>query len=168
MPSRPPGWRPGRVSRLRSTSWSRASSARALATSCVDVWDTICINPAKTSLTKRTYEQEVCRGLDERMLGTSISSAWRFRRMPHSPYGRNLRAGDGRSCLIHRWTSSVPLALMGALGRRHGVVQTDATRHMLLRLCAFVAFGGLTLEAFPSSSTFIGRQSRYRANRAPG
>ena len=39
----------------------------------------------------KKYEQEVCRGLDERMLWTSTSTAWRFRRLPYSPNGRSLR-----------------------------------------------------------------------------
>jgi hypothetical protein len=60
----------------------------------------------------------------------------------------------------HRWAPA---------GRRRGVVQTDATRHMLLRLCAFpvAAFGALTLASFPSPPIFRGRQSRFLVNRTP-
>ena len=84
----------------------------------------------------------MCRDLEERMLWTSISSAWRFRRMPHSPYGGNLSADDGWSCLIHPWTSSPSLASMGPAGAVMVLYKltppdTYCCAFAPLRLCAF-------------------------------
>jgi hypothetical protein len=55
--------------------------------------------------------------------------------MPHSPNGRNLRAVDVAVLPDSPVDLISAISIDGTFVRRHGVVQTAATRHILLRLC---------------------------------